>query len=198
MKVAYSKRIWFAVGLNMIVHEYDPAWPEKFEQLKTIYQKALGDLAIAIEHVGSTSIPGLKAKPALDIDIVIKDYDVFPKVVEKLAKLGYRHNGDQGVLHREAFKRDNDTIPYTDPPTTWMAHHLYVCPESSEELKRHLLLRNYMCINDEARDAYTHIKDDIVARSNGERANYVAIKEEEYSDFFEKVIAAAKKNFESD
>ena len=177
----------------MIVHAYDPTWPKAFEQLKEVYENTLNDLIITTEHVGSTSIPGLKAKPNLDIDIVIKDYDIFPKLVEKLAKLGYKHNGDQGILHREAFKRDDESIPHTNPKKIWIKHSLYVCPESSKELKRHLLFRDYLKSNDNARDAYAKIKDDIVARSNGERANYVTIKEDEYGDFFENMLIEAKK-----
>ncbi|MDP6041533.1 MAG: GrpB family protein [Candidatus Latescibacteria bacterium] len=175
----------------MIITDYDPSWPKKFEELKAVYKKALGNLALVIEHVGSTSIPEIKAKPNLDIDIVIKDYGIFPQVVEKLAELGYRHNGDQGVLHREAFKRDDESIPFTEPKRTWMNHSLYVCPESSEQLKRHLLFRDYLRINDDARNAYQKIKEDIVARSNGDRKTYVTIKEEEFGDFFEKIITTA-------
>ena len=73
----------------MIIQDHQPIWFDTFEQLKAVYQKALGDLALAIEHVGSTSIPDLKAKPIIDIDIVIKDYGVFPKVAERLEKLGW-------------------------------------------------------------------------------------------------------------
>lgn len=176
----------------MIIHEYDPTWPDKFEQLKAIYLETLGDLALAIEHVGSTSIPGIKAKPNIDIDIVIKNYDIFPNVAEKLAKLGYRHNGDQGVLHREAFKRMDESTPYTESKRTWINHNLYVCPEFSEELKRHLLFRDYLRINDDARNAYQQIKEDIVARSNDDRKTYVTIKENEYGNFFEEMLATAK------
>lgn len=180
----------------MIVYEYDPNWPQEFERLKAVYLQTLDNLIITVEHVGSTSIPGLKAKPTIDMDMVIKDYDIFPAVVEKLADLGYVHNGDQGIQHREAFKRDDATIPYTEPKRTWLTHHLYVCPTYSEELKRHLLLRDYLRINDKARDAYASIKDDIVARSKDDRPTYVAIKEDEYNDFFENMLLEAKDYFD--
>jgi len=150
-----------------------------------------GDLAIAIEHVGSTSIPGIKAKPIIDIDVVIQNYTVFPDVVERLARLGYTHNGDQGIPHREAFKRQDECTPRTTLPQEWMHHHLYVCPASSEELRRHLAFRDYLRVNADARNAYERIKVAIAARSNGDRKVYAAIKETEYNEFFEHTLAAA-------
>ncbi len=116
----------------MILHEYTPEWETEFTLLREVYLKCLGDSAITIEHVGSTSIPGIKAKPIIDIDIVIKDYCVFPEIADKLAKLGYCHNGDQGMLHREAFQRMDEFTPHSQPQRRWINHHLYVCPESSE------------------------------------------------------------------
>jgi len=181
----------------LILQDYQSTWPDAFEQLKAVYQKTLGELAIAIEHVGSTSIPGIKAKPVIDIDIVIEDYDIFPRVSARLEKLGYRHNGDQGILHREAFKRPDERIPFTEPGGTWINHHLYVCPEFSESLKRHLLFRNYLRINEAARREYERIKLEIVARANDDRKIYAAIKEDEYGSFFERTLAAARDHYDS-
>lgn len=61
------------------LHTYDAKWETIFLEMKQIYETALGDLAVAIEHIGSTSVPGLSAKPILDIDIVIKDANDLPK-----------------------------------------------------------------------------------------------------------------------
>ena len=84
----------------------------------------------------------LSAKPILDIDIVMPSYEVFPGIVSGLRGLGYTHNGDQGIAGREAFKEQDREVPYTRPRRTWMAHHLYVCPEDGAELRRHLLFRD--------------------------------------------------------
>lgn len=176
----------------MILHEYTSTWAEEFERLKRVYAEALCDLAIAIEHVGSTSIPGIKAKPIIDIDVVIKDYDIFPDVVERLAWLGYTHNGDQGILHREAFKRQDAFTPYTTPKRQWMKHHLYVCPTFSEELQRHLAFRDYLRVNTEARNEYERIKVAITARSDDDPKKYATIKEAEYGEFFERTLSAAR------
>ena len=69
---------------SVIVVSYDEAWKLAFEEIKKEIEGAIGDLIIGIEHVGSTSVEGLSAKPCIDIDVVIKDYSVFATVVNKL------------------------------------------------------------------------------------------------------------------
>ena len=175
----------------MILREYTPEWETEFRLLRDVYLECLGDSAMAIEHVGSTSIPGIKAKPIIDIDIVIRDYCVFPEIADKLAKLGYFHNGDQGILHREAFQRIDEFTPHSQPQRRWINHHLYVCPQFSEELNRHIIFRDYLRINNIAKKEYELIKVEMAARSDGDRKRYAAIKEAECKAFIDKVIAAA-------
>ena len=73
---------------NVIVMPYDSGWKQDFEDIKRELQKALGELALSIEHVGSTSVPGLSAKPIIDIDAVIEKEDVLGEVIEALEKAG--------------------------------------------------------------------------------------------------------------
>ena len=72
---------------------YDPQWEAAFEAIRKELCEALGELALRIEHVGSTSVPGLSAKPIIDIDVVISGYDVFPETVNRLSQAGYLHEG---------------------------------------------------------------------------------------------------------
>ena len=116
---------------KVVVVPYDEKWEQEFEKIKQELSCKLDNLVIAIEHVGSTSVEGLAAKPVIDIDIVIKDYNFFEAVKGALSQIGYTHEGDLGVKDRQAFK-------YSDKPHL-MRHHLYVCPEYSEELKRHIV-----------------------------------------------------------
>ena len=136
---------------SIIVAPYDVAWKSAFEDIKIEIESALGDLIIGIEHVGSTSVKGLSAKPCIDVDVIIKDYTVFDAVVSKLASIGYIHEGDLGIKDREAFK-------YTDKPHL-MTHHLYVCPQNSEELRRHITFRNFLRSNAEAARKYSSVKE---------------------------------------
>ena len=76
-------------GIKII--NFDERWITEFKSIKQVISKSLSDLIIYIEHVGSTSVQGLGAKPILDIDIVIEDYDVFPNVIQELENIGYFH-----------------------------------------------------------------------------------------------------------
>ena len=136
---------------KVIVLPYDAAWESAFEAIKAEIQTALGDLMLSIEHVGSTSVEGMSAKPCIDIDVVIRDYSVFDAVVQKLDAIGYIHEGDLGIQDREAFK-------YADKPHL-MTHHLYVCPRDSEELHRHIVFRDFLRENPEAVKKYSRVKE---------------------------------------
>ena len=173
----------------MVVVEYNKNWPNDFEKIKKEIEKVIVGPAV-IEHVGSTSIPGMKAKPIIDIDAGLENWDNFEKIKAELAAIGYVHEGDKGIKGREAFCRNcqvhNDVLDTIE-------HHLYVCSVNNEEFKRHILFRDYLRSHDEARDKYNQIKEEILAKVGADnRAGYVQMKEEEYRDFFEDIIEKAK------
>ena len=137
---------------HVVVLPYDEQWKQDFLMIKNELVSALGQLAMRIEHIGSTSVEGLSAKPIIDIDVVIKDYTVLEEVISALGAIGYRHEGDLGIAGREAFKYDGkDHL---------RKHHLYVCPENSPELKRHIAFRDYLRTHPDAVREYSHIKDE--------------------------------------
>ena len=136
---------------KIMVLPYDKEWKTAFEKIKNEIEDAIGDLIINIEHVGSTSVEGLSAKPCIDLDVVIKDYSVFDEVVRRLEKTGYIHEGNLGIKDREAFK-------YSDKPHL-MRHHMYVCPQVSEELHRHITFRDYLRSNPDAVKKYSVVKE---------------------------------------
>ena len=136
---------------KVIVTPYNKAWKTDFENIKHELASALGDLAIGIEHVGSTSVEGMSAKPCIDIDVIIRDYEVFDAVVEKLRAIGYIHEGDLGIRDREAFA-------YSDK-LHLQKHHLYVCPQYSEELHRHITFRDFLGKSPESVKKYSEIKE---------------------------------------
>ena len=153
---------------KVIVLPYDAAWESAFEAIRAEIQTALGDLMLGIEHVGSTSVKGMSAKPCIDIDVVIRDYSVFDAVVQKLDAIGYIHEGDLGIKDREAFK-------YTDKPHL-MLHHLYVCPQYSEELRRHITFRDFLRHTPEAVRKYSLVKEKAAALFPDEIEQYIAFK----------------------
>ena len=137
---------------HVVVLPYDDQWKQDFFKIKTELADALGQLATGIEHVGSTSVEGLSAKPVIDIDVVIKDCTVFEDAKNALEKIGYRHEGNLGIPGREAFKYDGKEH--------LKKHHLYVCTEDSEELKRHIAFRDYLHSHPDAVKEYSRIKED--------------------------------------
>ena len=153
---------------KVIVLPYDAAWESAFEAIRAEIQTALGDLMLGIEHVGSTSVKGMSAKPCIDIDVVIRDYSVFDAVVQKLDAIGYIHEGDLGIKDREAFK-------YADKPHL-MTHHLYVCPRDSEELHRHIAFRDFLRKNPEAVKKYSRVKETAAQLFPDEIEQYIAFK----------------------
>ncbi len=136
---------------RLVVMPYDETWKSDFEKIKKELESAIGNLIVGIEHVGSTSVEGLSAKPCIDIDVVIKDYSAFDAVVSKLAIIGYIHEGNLGIKDREAFK-------YIDK-SHLQTHHLYVCPQYSEELLRHITFRDFLRNNVEAVKRYSLVKE---------------------------------------
>ena len=136
---------------KVVVLPYDRTWKLAFEEIKREIEDAIGDLIIGIEHVGSTSVEGLSAKPIIDIDVIIKDYSIFAAVVSRLEAIGYIHEGDLGIKEREAFQ-------YSDK-SYLQQHHLYVCPQQSEELHRHITFRDFLVNNPEAVKKYGAVKE---------------------------------------
>ena len=153
---------------KVTVLPYDKAWNTAFKEIKREIEEAIGDLIITIEHVGSTSVEGLSAKPCIDLDVVIADYSVFDEIVEKLGAIGYIHEGDLGIQNREAFK-------YSGNPHL-LTHHLYVCPVYSRELHRHLTFRDFLRSNPDAVAKYSLEKEQAARLYPDDIDGYIAYK----------------------
>jgi GrpB-like predicted nucleotidyltransferase (UPF0157 family) len=151
----------------IVVVDPDPAWPRVFETLRETIWPAVSDVALAIEHVGSTAVPGLAAKPIVDIDVVVPAGRA-PLAIARLVDVGYVHKGDLGVPGREAFGQ---------PPGT-PRHHLYVCEVGNTALANHLAVRDRLRADPAAARAYGELKrrlatqfaDDVDAYVEGKTA----------------------------
>ena len=163
---------------RVVVVPYSEQWKTDFETIKQYVLPAINDVVISIEHIGSTSVEGLSAKPIIDIDVVIKDYTVFDTVVEKLATLGYIHEGNLGIKDREAFDYKADV----DLPK----HHLYVCPEFSAELRRHIAFRDYLRNNPEAMLKYSKVKEEGARLFPDSIDDYIAYKSHCIEEIYKK------------
>lgn len=147
---------------SIVVEDYDPQWPDRFGEIHAELAAALDGLAGAIEHVGSTAVPGLAAKPILDIDVLLKNAGDLPQVVERLEPLGYRYQGDLGIAGRDAFQQPAGTFP----------HHLYVCAPNGEEYHRHLAFRDYLRGHADISAHYARLKRELAARAPADRDEY--------------------------
>jgi GrpB-like predicted nucleotidyltransferase (UPF0157 family) len=164
---------------------YDPAWPATFEALREVYVAALGGIAAAVEHVGSTSVPNLAAKPIIDIDVVIPSIVDVAEAVRRLGVLGYRHQGDLGVPGREAFTRDGARdVPRSGRGRLWPDHHLYLCAAGSRELRRHLEFRDALRADPIAAASYGALKIALAAKFRDDRERYTDGK----TDFIEGIL----------
>lgn len=148
---------------------------QAFEDIRAELQDALGGLCLSIEHVGSTSVKGLSAKPIIDIDVVISDRSKLGEVIKTLGGIGYHHEGDLGITGREAFGYEGKEH--------LMRHHLYVCEENSPELKRHLAFRDWLRTHPEAVSEYSRVKEEGARLFPDDIDGYIAHK----SPFIERI-----------
>jgi len=180
----------------MLLQKHQPIWAHNFEQIKSLILKTLFELNInvdkdiAIEHIGSTSIPNLAAKPIIDIDLVYGAAIKFEELKKGLEKIGYYHNGDQGIKDREAFKRIESKEK--NKVLDGINHHLYVCPYYSAEHQRHLLFRDFLIAHEEERQQYEDLKFAIAEEACQDKGVYAKIKETRARDFINSIIEKAR------
>lgn len=153
-------------GPRVQVHPPDPAWAARFAMLRDRVAPALRGIATAIEHVGSTSVPGLPAKDVVDMDVVVADPADVPRAIQALATCGYGHRGDLGIPGRQAFRA----------PPHLPRHNLYVCVEGAVALRNHRLLRDHLRSHAADRAAYGALKRALAARHPDDIDRYTAGK----------------------
>jgi GrpB-like predicted nucleotidyltransferase (UPF0157 family) len=157
-----------AVTKEIVVTDHDPAWAGWFTEVRDRLWPAIAAHAIRVDHVGSTSVPGLAAKPVIDMDIVVADDSRIRPVIEALQPLGYQWRGDLGVEGRQAFRYlGHDELP---------EHHLYLVVEDSKAHLDHWLLRDLLREDADARQAYAALKRANVELADGDMDVYVAAK----------------------
>ena len=175
-----------------LIQEYNERWIDDFNAIRSVISESLYELEVEIEHVGSTAIPNLAAKEIIDIDIIYEDGVQFLEIKKCLESIGYYYNGDQGLAQREVFKR-NKNRKVNHEVLDKIAHHLYVCPVESEQLRRHLLFRNYLTVHEEARHQYQDLKYKIAKIANQDSKVYASLKDSMAREFIDGIVAQAKK-----
>ena len=173
----------------MVIIAYQSEWAHHFEQIKTKLSSAVAGLPVRIEHIGSTAVEGLAAKPILDIDLVYEEAHDFEPIKTRLAYIGYAHHGNQGIEGREVFKR---MAHQQDEILDTIAHHLYVCAHDCAEAQRHILFRDYIRQHALARDFYMRLKYEIAQEAQEDRKLYAHLKEIKARSFINYIIELSK------
>ena len=161
---------------KVIVTEYQDIWEKAFNDLKLFLEEHIACENYLIEHVGSTSVKGLSAKPIIDLVIIIPDRTYFECIKKELEKLDYIHNGNQGIIDREAFKLVK--------PKKFYDHHLYVSYPDSLSTRNQLCLRDHLRINNTNRDEYGNLKKRLAKKYEYDIDSYIKGK----SDFILSIL----------
>ena len=154
---------------------YNPEWPNHFCQLRDRIWPSICDVAVGIEHVGSTAVKGLASKPIIDLDVVIFSRSDMPLVVTRLGRLGYEHRGNLGIEDRDAFRT----------AANQPAHNLYVCPQDSVALRNHIALRDHLRAHPSDAMTYASLKEQLAERHDHDIDRYVEGK----TDFILSILA---------
>ncbi len=140
---------------HITVLDYDPEWPLKYNKERDHIIEILKDNCISIYHIGSTSVPGLAAKPIIDIMVVVRSLERTDRAAEKFSDLGYEYLGEFGIAGRRYLRKGGDE----------RTHQLHIFQADDwKNIQRHLAFRDYMRIHKKERDAYATLKKDLAQK----------------------------------
>ncbi len=165
----------------VIVVPYDEAWPSLFFEERTRIEGAIGPWVEQIEHVGSTAVPGLAAKPVIDIMVGVKSLDDSPILIERLVGIGYEYvpEFERVLPFRRYFRKMQEGR---------RTHQIHLVERSNAEWwDRHLLFRDYLRAHPEAAEVYARLKYDLSDRFGEDRVAYTDAK----TDFISEVVRRA-------
>ena len=165
---------------QIVISEYDPKWPAIYEEEVARILALAGDTVTAVEHVGSTSVPGLGAKPIIDIMAAVGQIDEAMTLVEPLGALGYRYlpEYEELIPERRFFRRGRESA----------SHHLHIVETATDFWIDHLLFRDYLRSHRETAMEYDEIKRNLAARLGDDRAAFTMAK----TSFIEPVLVRAR------
>jgi len=159
----------------------DPAWPVRFETEATRIAAALPhDLACELVHFGSTAVPGMAAKPVIDIQLIVPDAARWPELIAPLEGLGYAYWRDNPAKHRMFFVKG---LP---PAPGGRSHHVHVCPPA--EARAEIAFRDLLRADADLAARYLALKRDLAARFAHDREAYTEGK----TEFVRAALAAAR------
>lgn len=144
--------------MGNFIEPHQAKWKIEFDQLKDVLLQVLEGFEVDVQHVGSTAIPELFAKPILDIDIILNNKSLIKNIVGRLERIGYKSRGEQGIPGRFAFRQESERTPNIGKNKKWQEHHLYVCFLDNLALKNHLLFRDALLKDPKIVQEYSQLK----------------------------------------
>jgi GrpB-like predicted nucleotidyltransferase (UPF0157 family) len=162
------------------VVSYDPTWPAQFQIEADLLRTILGPEIVAIHHIGSTSIPGIKAKPIIDIILVVCDIERVDLYNEAMIACGFIPRGEYGLPERRFFPRDVDGVRTT---------HVHTWQSANHEITRHLAFRDYMIAHPADALAYGNLKAQLAEQFTYERERYISGKHDFIVEMERKAVA---------
>lgn len=160
-------------GFEIIIADYDPAWPELYEREKRVILDAIGPWLADIQHVGSTSVPGLAAKPIVDIMPGLCSLDDAPHIIEPMARAGYEYVPEfEDVLPERRYFRKPP-----GPERKWRRDfHVHVVAVGTAFWKRHIAFRDYLRAHPDVAEEYAELKRKLADEHQGDREGYTDAK----------------------
>lgn len=159
---------------------YAPRWANDFSAAELLLRSTLGACVVAVEHIGSTAVPGLAAKPILDVDVILSGLDDVPTASEALIKAGFKPRGN---------RYDDDVWAFLLKSSSPQIR-VYLCPPSNQTHRRRMIFRDYLCQNDEAALAYSELKRRLAEQFPYDGDRYTAEK----SAFISEIVGSAQKD----
>jgi GrpB-like predicted nucleotidyltransferase (UPF0157 family) len=156
-------------GRPVVLDAYDPEWPHTFAGLRDEIAGACGDLIAVVEHVGSTAVPGLGAKPIIDVMPGLHHFEDGQRAAELLAPFGYEYRGEFGIPGRHYFVKD-------DRATGERIANVHMYAVGHDEWVAHLAFRDYLRRHDRWRDRYFALKQALAARYPNDVEAYAEAK----------------------
>jgi len=150
---------------------YQASWPEGFHAEQTVLSAALGNTALALHHIGSTAVPGLAAKPILDLLLEVTDLAALDDQTAALAALGYIAKGENGIAGRRYFYKNSPKH------SQQRSHHLHAFVRGAPQIRQHLALRDYLRQNPVAVAAYAALKLALAQQFPNDTQRYQAGKD---------------------
>ena len=164
--------------VRVVVTDYNPLWPRMFEDEAAQLREVFGEELSAVHHIGSTSVPGLKAKPIIDIMPVVRNIAAVDKFNDKMIALGYEPMGEFGIAGRRYFRKGGDN----------RTHHVHVFQLGSLDAERHLALRDFLRQHPETARRYGELKQALAQKFPNDIEAYMDGKDAFVKDLEQKAL----------